>query len=140
MAKNRAKIITALALTGIAAHLILRFGFHLSATGANLPLWIVLGAGGAPLVLSLILEMFRGEFGSDLLAAFSIITAVLLGQYLAGSLVVLMLSGGELLENYAIANASSVLRALAKRMPSIAHRNDGNAISDISIDSITPGD
>src|SRR5206468_2640743 len=37
----------------------------------------------------------RREFGSDLLAGISIVASVLLGEYLAGSVVVLMLSGGE---------------------------------------------
>jgi len=46
----------------------------------------------------------------------------LLHEYLAGSLVVLMLSGGAALEHYAVRKASSVLEALAKRMPSVAHR------------------
>jgi hypothetical protein len=40
----------------------------------------------------------------------SIVTAALLGEYLAGALVVLMLSGGEALEGYAVRSASSVLR------------------------------
>ena len=51
-----------------------------------------------------------GEFGSDLLAGISIVTSVLLGEYLAGTLVVLMLSGGEALEAYAVRSASSVLQ------------------------------
>ena len=57
------------------------------------------------------------QFGSDLLAGISIVTSAILGEYLAGSLVVLMLSGGEALEAYATRSASSVLQALARRMP-----------------------
>ena len=45
---------------------------------------------------------FRREFGSDLLAGISIVAAVLLQEYLAGVLVVLMLSGGEALEAFAL--------------------------------------
>ena len=55
----------------------------------------------------------------------SIVTAIILGEYLAGSLVVLMLSGGQTLEEFAIRSASKVLQALAKRAPSIAHRKKG---------------
>ena len=90
--------------------------------------------------LELARNLLRREFGSDLLAGISIVTSVLLGEYLAGSIVVLMLSGGEALENYAVRNASSVLRALAKRMPSVAHRKRDSAISDVALDDIAVGD
>ena len=83
---------------------------------------MVLVFGGVPLVLELLVHMFKREFGSDLLAGISIVTSVLLGEYLAGTLVVLMLSGGQALEAYAVRRASSVLDALARRMPSVAHR------------------
>ncbi len=61
--------------------------------------------------------MFQRDFGSDLLAGISIVTSVLLGEYLAGTLVVLMLSGGESIEGLAVRSAASVLQALARRMP-----------------------
>ncbi len=66
-------------------------------------------------------KLLKREFGSDLLGGISIITSVILGEYLAGSIIVLMLAGGEALESYALRSASSVLAALAKRVPSIAH-------------------
>lgn len=44
----------------------------------------------------------KREFGSDLLGGISIITSVLLGEYLAGAIIVLMLSGGEALKTYAL--------------------------------------
>ncbi len=106
----------------------------------DLPLLVVLVLGGAPLVVELLAKVFRGEFGSDLLAGLSIITAVLLGEYLAGALVVLMLSGGEALEAYAVRSASSVLDALAKRMPSIAHRRRGGIVEQVSLADIAIGD
>ncbi len=70
----------------------------------------------------LLKKLIRREFGSDLLAGISIVTSVLLGEYLAGTIVVLMLSGGEALEAFAVRSASSVLEALARRMPASAHR------------------
>jgi heavy metal translocating P-type ATPase len=51
-----------------------------------------------------------------------------------------MLSGGEALENYALRNASSVLRALAKRMPAVAHRKQDSVISDVALDEVAVGD
>src|SRR4030095_14059130 len=70
----------------------------------------------------------------------AIVTSVLLNEYLAGSIVVLMLSGGEALENYALRNASSVFRALAKRMPNIAHRKRDSVIADVALDDVAVGD
>ena len=74
------------------------------------------------------------------MAGISIITAVSLDEYLAGSLVVLMLSGGTALEQYAVRKASSVLEALSKRMPSVAHRKSGDMLADISTAQVCIGD
>ncbi len=75
-----------------------------------------------------------------LIGGISIITSVILEEYLAGAFVVLMLSGGAALESYALRSASSVLSALANRMPSIAHRKIGSDISDVSLNQIAIGD
>src|SRR5208282_3149509 len=63
-----------------------------------------------------------------------------LGEYLAGTLVVLMLSGGEALEAYAVRSASSVLAALAARMPSRAHRKRNEELAEVTLDEVTIGD
>ncbi len=112
----------------------------LSVELVQLPLIVVLVLGGIPLVYQLCAKLFQAEFGADLLAGISIVTAVLLNEYLAGSLVVLMLSGGVALENYAVRKASSVLGALAKRMPSIAHKKSGDALTDIATEQVMLGD
>jgi heavy metal translocating P-type ATPase len=101
---------------------------------------VVLAAGGLPLVLSLALKALRGEFGSDLLAGISIVTAILLGEHLAGALVVLMLSGGGALETFAAGRASSVLDALARRTPSVAHRRMDGHVQDVTLDAVQIGD
>jgi heavy metal translocating P-type ATPase len=106
----------------------------------QLPLIVVLILGGVPLLYQLSVKLMRGDFGADLLAGLSIVTAICLHEYLAGSLVVLMLSGGAALETYAIRKASSVLEALAKRMPSVAHRKEGDKLIDISTDKVNIGD
>jgi len=132
--------IAAFSLAAILVHLVLRHGFGAGEQIANLPLWAAYGIGGVPLVWGLLGNLFRGEFGSDLLAGLSIITSVLLGEYLAGTLVILMLSGGEALESYAVSSASSVLKALSKRMPSVAHRRSGTSFEDIGLDAVAVGD
>jgi heavy metal translocating P-type ATPase len=106
----------------------------------QLPLLAVLVLGGVPLVYQLVIKLLCGNFGADLLAGISIVTAVLLNEYLAGSLVVLMLSGGAALEHYAVRKASSVLEALAKRMPSVAHRKSNTALIDITTEQVVIGD
>ena len=125
--------IATLSVGAIVVHLLLHFGTTASQTTANVPLWIALALGGGPLIWELAVHVFRGEFGADLIAGVSIVSAVLLGQYLAGTLVVLMLSGGEALEAYAVRSASSVLDALARRMPTIAHRKRHATIDDVPL-------
>lgn len=107
---------------------------------ADLPLLAVLATGGTFLVVGLLGNLLRREFGSDLLAGLSIVTAVVLGDYLAGSLVVLMLSGGRALESFAVRRASSALSALAQRMPPVAHRQAGGHLTDVPLNAIAVGD
>ncbi len=132
--------IAALAAAGIATHLALRYGFRDSALAQFLPLYLTLILGGLPLLVRLTGRVFAREFGSDLLAGISIVVSVLMGQYLVGSIVILMLSGGTALETFATRRASSVLKALAQRMPQTAHRKIGNGITDIEIGSVQVGE
>ena len=138
-------IIAVFTVIAILIHLVLRFGLKTTTEIygfplSELPLIASLVLGGIPLVIDLLIKLFRLEFGSDLLAGISIVTSVLLGQYLAGSLVVLMLSGGEALEAYAVRSASSVLEALAKRMPSVAHKKSNGGVTDLSLGDVRIGD
>ncbi len=137
---KREILIAILAIATIGAHLVMRFGMDSDPDAARVPLLICLFVGGTPLVFELAMKAFRREFGSDLLAGISIVTSVLLDEYLAGSIVVLMLSGGEALEEYAVANASSVLKALAKRMPSVAHVRRDGTLEDVPLDEVRVGD
>ena len=138
--RHRQLAIAILAVVGITLHLVLRFAAGRPDLESVIPLWVVLGLGGVPLTLELAVNLFRREFGSDLLAGISIVTAMILHEYLAGALVVLMLSGGETIERYAVRSASSVLQALARRMPSVAHRQTDSGIVDIAVDAIALGD
>jgi cation transport ATPase len=142
---RKQSIIATFTLAAVGLHLLLRYGIRLAGEILGLPIYdlplvATLVFGGIPLVLTLLAKLFRREFGSDLLAGMSIITSVALQEYLAGSLVVLMLSGGEALEAYAVRSASSVLEALAKRMPSIAHRKKNGQVSDVSLGEVAIGD
>lgn len=133
-------LIATLAITSIAIYLLLRYAIPTLQMYAPYPLYVTLAVGGGILIFDLLKRVWSFEFGSDLIAGVSIITAILLGEYLAGTLVVLMLSGGQTIENYAIKTASKVLEALAKRAPTIAHRKQGDLIKDIAIENIAIGD
>jgi len=132
--------IAVLAAACIAASLALRYGWHTASAFWTTPLYLTLIAGGVPLLIDLGEKLLAREFGSDLLAGISVITAILLGQYLVGAIVVLMLSGGAALEHYATRRASAVLDALARRMPTIAHRKTAAGMTDIALADIVLGE
>lgn len=138
--KRRHAAIAGLTLVSIALYLTLRYAFGIEDTRARWSLWIALALGGGPLIIELLMRIAQGRFGSDLTAGISIVTAVVLGEYLAASLVVVMLSGGAALESFAVRRASSVLDALARRVPSIAHRKTESGMSDIPLREIRIGD
>jgi heavy metal translocating P-type ATPase len=130
--------IAVLCLVAIVVHLGLRFGG--GKAWDNISLYLAMALGGLPVVWKLLQRLIRFEFGSDLIAGVSIVTSVLLEEYLAGTVVVLMVSGGETIEGYAVRSASSVLRALARRMPSNAHRRVDGQVSDVGLDDIVIDD
>lgn len=135
---RKTTVIAGLALTAILLHLALR-GVHASARTSEAPLLAAL-ALGIPLLYDLLRQLLAGNFGADLLGGIAIVTSVILGQYLAGAIIVLMLAGGEALERYALRSASAVLAALASRMPSIAHRAHGGLLEDVPLAAIAAGD
>ncbi len=138
--QRKTTIIAALSVAGVAVHLALRFFFHATPGTYRIPLLATLVIGGLPLLYDLLRKLLKREFGSDLLGGISIITSVVLGEHLAGAIIVLMLAGGEALESYALRSASSVLAALAKRMPSIAHRKRESEIVDVALADVAVGD
>lgn len=94
----------------------------------------------APLLLRIVRKFRQGQFGADALAVVSVITAFALHQFVPAAIIVVMLSGGAVLETWAVRNASSVLDALLRRMPKMAHRKVGDAIHDVAVESIGIGD
>jgi len=132
--------IAGITIVAIVLHLVLRYGTHAPQRVALAPLVVALLVGGTPLVFDLAKKLVKREFGSDLLAGVSILSAVGLGQYLVAAIVVLMLSGGATLEEFATARASSVLDALARRVPGFAHRRGADGPADVKLEEIRIGD
>jgi heavy metal translocating P-type ATPase len=125
------------ALIGIATYLVARFALHSRFSDGVL---IAVLIAGVPLLFDLLKKLAAFEVGADALAGISIITAAILGEYLAGAIIVLMLSGGTALELYAMRRASAVLSALAKRLPSSAHRLTDDGIADVPMADVQTGD
>ncbi|HEX2153471.1 MAG TPA: heavy metal translocating P-type ATPase [Acidimicrobiia bacterium] len=130
-------------LVAIAASLILGLA-GASETVTIVPLIVIVVIGGVPLVWEITKDLIARTPGADLLAAIAIVTAVLLDEWMVAAIIVLMLSGGEALEEAATARASRVLEALAKRAPTLAHRLiDGKTserTEDVPVSEIAIGD
>ena len=134
---RRASIPAAAALCFLLAGL----GLHSAYPGAARVVWTTgLVMVGLPLLARTLLGVVRGRFTADLVASLAIVTALLLGQPLAGLVVALMQSGGEALESFAARRAGSALRALEAEAPQIAHRVSGTSATDVAADEIVPGD
>ncbi len=97
-------------------------------------------ATGIPVSWKTLRGMFDGEFASDVVAMLAIVGAIGLQQPLAGLVVVLMQTGGEALETYAVARASSAVEALEADAPRHAHRLVESTVTDIDATAIVPGD
>ncbi|MCA0377154.1 MAG: heavy metal translocating P-type ATPase [Gemmatimonadetes bacterium] len=95
---------------------------------------------GVPVVWRTTRGLLRGEFAADVVAMLAIVGALLLDQPLAGLVVVLMQTGGEALDAYAVARASDAVEALEADAPHTAHRIEGDTVRDIDVEAIVPGD
>ena len=118
------------------------FGGYLADLPAKAHLvWTVgLYVAGVPIILRTLRGMLRGVFAADLVAALAIAGAMALDQPLAGLVVALMQTGGEALEHYAERRASQAVRELEAQAPRIAHRLDGERITDIAAERVRVGD
>ncbi|KAA6461919.1 cadmium-translocating P-type ATPase [Acidobacteria bacterium AB60] len=109
---------------------------------ASHPLLLIATAVGCiPLAYELARNLACLKFNVDLLAALSVVSAFAMRQDWVAAVVVLMLSGGKTLEDFATGRASSMLSALAKRMPQTAHRvSSSGSVDDIELKDVCVGD
>lgn len=121
-----------------AASLLAQFAF-------NAPLiarFIITVAGGI-LALSMFIEMVKtlrkGNYGVDLLAITAIIATLLVGEYWASLIIILMLVGGETLEDYAAGRANRELSTLLQKTPDIAHVMQEGKVVDMDLDDVEIG-
>jgi heavy metal translocating P-type ATPase len=93
-----------------------------------------------PLTLSVVRDLLHRETGVDLIALLAMAGSLILGQYLAGAVVGLMLSGGQALERYASSRARRELSALLARAPQVVHRYEHGILTSQNIGEVRKGD
>jgi heavy metal translocating P-type ATPase len=134
-ARYRLLIVTVLASAAAAA---------LALSGAAAPArWVVIvvaGAVGIRLAVAMIADLVKGHAGVDVLAVTAIAATLAVGEYAAAMVIVLMLTGGHALEEYANNRARRELTALLAGAPRVAHLWDGGAIRDVPVDDVAVGD
>lgn len=92
------------------------------------------------LVAQVVTSLARGDVGLDLVALLSMGGALALSQPLAGVVIALMYAGGQGLEAYAAGRAGQAMTALIARQPRTALREEGDAVSEVPIAALVPGD
>ena len=125
-------------LLGLAAGLVM-LGFNAQAASDTI-FAVVTGLVLLIAAASVGRRLLRRELGVDVIAILAMAGALLLGQYLAGAVIAVMLTSGSALEQYAIARARRELSALISRAPRIAHRRQGDTFVDVPVDQISLGD
>ena len=119
-------------LSGIT--LIIGFGYE--------KVWIFGGLIGLiPATNWVIQDLRKRTFGSDILAVFALIGAILTNELFAASVVSFMLASGRILESWAEGQAERQLKSLIARVPRNTHivKADGQ-IDQISIEDVKIGD
>ncbi len=123
------------ALVVLALTLVLQFGGQQNAAqwiASTFIVLVILWVG-----TDMIRDLLRGHTGLDILAVVSMVATLLVGEYIAGLIVVLMITGGEALEDYAQARAEKNLTDLLNRTPQIALRvtdQESGEVEEVAID------
>jgi heavy metal translocating P-type ATPase len=109
-------------------------------TAANWILGVVAIAETLPILWSMWQDVRLGKYGIDILAVTAIVASVLLGQYWAAIVVVVMLTGGQSLEDYAERRAQSELDTLLKTVPLTANVIRKGKTLSVDVGEIKVGD
>ncbi len=87
-------------------------------------------AVAAYLAIGMVRRLLGGQWGIDILAVTAIVSTVLVGEFIASMIIVLMMAGGTALEDYAAGRAKKELTSLLERVPQTAHRErNGNSVN-----------
>jgi heavy metal translocating P-type ATPase len=124
------RLLLAFVLLGLAC------GFAFGRLAWDIPAAVV----GLTVLTDVVHCLRRGIVGVDVIALLAILGAVALGEHLAAIIIALMVSGGSALEEFAQARARRELSALVSRTPRVAHRQQGNDVIEVPIDSVRVDD
>lgn len=130
--------IPVLSLIGLATYLV--FVRTHTSFAKDLPLIVVILTGGLPLLWDTVQSLRKKRFNVDIIAIASIFGGLLVGEYLPAAIIVLMMSGGEALERFALRRASGALASLLARSPRQANRWNGQEYEEVSVEAVQEGD
>ena len=131
--------------------LFLEFGMHASTLFTTPilklqmnPQAIIIDILGIWISVLLLMEIFEdwksGRYGVDILAVIAIISTILINNYWAEWMILVMSTGGETLEDYATGQASKELRSLLNNTPRIANKLVNGQITAVKVDELHIGD
>jgi len=107
---------------------------------ADVLVLFAVAVGGASILLGAVKGVLSKNFNVDLLASIAIIGSVVVREYIAAAVVILMLSGGEMLEDYASEKATTAIEKLIRSIPQKARvRRNGREI-EMPIEEVQLGD
>ncbi|WP_251576363.1 heavy metal translocating P-type ATPase [Limosilactobacillus agrestimuris] len=113
------------------------------ACGYPLLAQILVTVVGAVVALSMFIEMVKsirtGDYGVDLLAILAVVATLAVSEYWAAMVILVMLTGGDALEDYAAKKANTELKTLLDNTPQTAHVvKDGTTI-DVGVKEVPIG-
>lgn len=105
---------------------------------------ILVSLVGAVMAMTMFIEMIgtlkSGKYGVDLLAILAVVSSLLFSEYWAAMVILVMLTGGDALEDYASKKANTELKALLDNSPQVAHRLHGEKLEDIAVNQVQVDD
>lgn len=105
---------------------------------------ILIDIFGIFMAITMLREMIEtlesGRWGVDILAIIAVVSTMIVGDYWAAWMILIMLTGGESLEDYATSQADKELRSLLKNSPRIADKLVNGKIEEVKVDELKIGD
>ena len=133
---NKQKLWLTIIIAGIA--LILQYGFHYPLLAQ-----IIVTIAGAIVALTMLVGMVKtlrsGKYGVDLLAILAVVATLAVGEYWAAMVILVMLTGGDALEDYAAKKANTELKALLDNSPRFAHVATPDGSKDVPVNNVPVG-
>lgn len=106
--------------------------------------FMIIAITGGTLAFLMFIEMIKtlrsGKYGVDILAITAIVATLLVNEYWASLMILIMLTGGESLEDYAQKKAGQELQSLLDNTPRTAHKLQGDQQLDVAVDTLEIGD